>query len=70
MNKRIISISPKLIGKYVEYNDFLNYTNLLHLKKLIETIQKIEKDFKVDNFYHILHETGIEFIIKKKRTWR
>ena len=66
MNKRIISISPKLIGKYVEYNDFLNYTNLLHLKKLIETIQKIEKDFKVDNFYHILHETGIEFIIKKK----
>ena len=66
MNKRIISISPELIGKYVEYNDCLNYTNLLQLKKLIETIQKIEKDFKVDNFYHIFHETGIIYISDKK----
>ena len=65
-DKRIITFSHKVIEKYVEYNDCLNYTNLLYLKKLIETIKEIEKDFRVDNFNYVFHETGILFINDNK----
>ena len=65
-NKSLVYISPGMIENYVEYNDCIEYKNLLIIKNLIQEIKKKDNTFKVKNFEHILHRTGLFFIDEGK----
>ena len=65
-NKRIVSFSPEFLEKYIDFNHCINYINLLRIKNIIISIKMIEKDFLVNNFRYIFHDTGLFMITQKK----
>ena len=62
-----IKYSPNIIEKYIELYDKINLDNLILLKHIIESIKKIETNFKCKyKIEKIIHNNGIEFAKNKK----
>ena len=58
-----IKFSSDLIEKYIEFNERVNLYNLIYLKEIIESIQKIDKKFKYKyDIVKIIHENGLIFV--------